>query len=290
VATLVGAAHPIGTMPPTTGPDEELTGLSERLTELESACEALLRDPDAAPDDIERLLHEQERLESRRKRLRRALLQARREAARAPPRYAYRARAGPRPLTPVRESMFAALGLLGVPAAARTVAEAAEARTGRPIDASQFASLRRSEFKSWERAPDSRPAYIVPALHAGHFEPLRGQLSSSAWPLEDRIIGPLSLRANHLRATIRVAEFYGWAKDHAPAAAARIEPLLRRLAQDVAPDAPELDPAAIAAAARAELAPIDEQDRAQRAEAARRAAALDRARQLFGTKKKEKDG
>jgi len=288
--------------------DADLEAASARVAALDARVEAALADPFAPPDQVQRLLEELRAAEAARDRLRSVALLARQQVHEAPsgPAAERQSHAGSRvsaararrPTMSVREQVLAGLELLGVPAAPRTVAEAASARTGLPVDARQLASLRRSDQASWEALPDRRPAYLVPALHAARFEPLRGQLASSAWELSRRIVGPLSPRADHLRATIRLAEHLAWARQHAEASAPPIETLLWRHARSVAGalDAPArgashaivgglgapLDPAQIAAAARAELQRIDAEDRAERQRAAERAARLPRAQQLFG--------
>src|SRR4051812_17456975 len=105
---------------------------------------------------------------------------------------------------PARERLLAGLGLLNSPSEVRTVVIAAEAATGVRPQGRQVASLRRSERSSWDSRPGARPAYVVPALNRRGFEPLRGWITSSEWSLEDRILGPLSMRAAYLSATLNV--------------------------------------------------------------------------------------
>lgn len=188
------------------------------------------------------------------------------------------------PVMPVRERVLAGLELLGVPARGGLVSVAAAARTGLSVEARQLASLRRSELASWRAAPDRRPSYLVPALHARRFEPLRGVVACSAWEPWRRIVGPLSPRADHLRATIRVAEHVQWVQEHSADVSAQYERLLWRLARSVpgVAEAAEFDVERATASARAELALVDEQDRIERQEAAERASHLPVERRLFG--------
>jgi hypothetical protein len=180
--------------------------------------------------------------------------------------------------------VLAGLELLGVPARGGLVAVAAVARTGLAVEPRQLASLRRSELASWRSAPDRRPAYVVPALHSRRFEPLRGMVASSGWEPWRRVVGPLSPRADHLRATIRVAENVDWAREHSPDLAARFERLLWRLARSVpsALDETEFDIEKVATAAKAELELLDEEDRPEREAAAERLSRLPAEQQLFG--------
>jgi len=185
---------------------------------------------------------------------------------------------------PVRERVLAGLELLGTPARGPLLSTAAAARTGLPIESRQLASLRRSELASWRSAPDRRPAYVVPALHDRRFEPLRGIVASSAWESWRRVVGPLSPRADHLRSAIRIAEHVTWARQHSEDVAARLERLLWRLARSVpgALDSTDYEVQRVAAAAQAELAAVEEEDRAHREAAAARLERLPAEQQLFG--------
>ncbi len=182
---------------------------------------------------------------------------------------------------PVREHVHQVLTLLGTPSAAKLIVTVDEAFFAGLLSNTQLTSLRRDEEKSFRASPNARPYYLCAALTTERLSPVRGLLAVSTWPLPQRMIGPLSPRVDFLLATIRIA-------DHVR----RIEPsavalrLLTQLAQNV-PGATEgygpADPAAVAAAARAELDVHQEKDRRQRAEAAQRAAEqLPEVKQLFG--------
>lgn len=259
---------------------EKIGALTERVAEVAS-------NPAADPADAEALLAELQRAErDRRQLLKRSVERASRDAVPAERNGSDQtARGSARSAgMPVRERVLAGLELLGVPSRGGLVAVAATARTGEAVEPRQLASLRRSELASWRSAPDRRPSYVVPALHVRRFEPLRGTLASSAWEPWRRVVSPLSPRADHLRATIRVAEHVMWAREQSEDLAVRFERLLWRLARSVPGvlEAPEFEVGGALDAARAELAMVDEEDRGERDAAAARLAALSAEQQLFG--------
>src|ERR1700728_4636176 len=91
------------------------------------------------------------------------------------------------PGPPIREVVLAALDKLGWPQNARFLEEYLWAKRQLQLDSRAFASLRRDELRSWQRAPGARAAYIVPALNAdGSANPR--WLTSSAWDLPRRVI------------------------------------------------------------------------------------------------------
>jgi hypothetical protein len=94
--------------------------------------------------------------------------------------------AGSRP--PIREVVLVALNDLGGwPQNAGFLTEYLWAARQLQLDSRAFAPLRRDERRSWERAPGTRGAYIAPALSPdGSANPR--WLTSSAWPLERRVI------------------------------------------------------------------------------------------------------
>ncbi len=185
---------------------------------------------------------------------------------------------------PIRERLLAGLEVLGAASEVRTVAEAAEACTGLYVNNRQVASLRRSERTSWDARPSARPAYLAPALHHRGFEPIRGYLTSSEWDLPRRVVGPLSLRVDYLRATTNVSRRLAWARKQSPETANAFERLAWRLARSVPGGVRNgsVDPAAAIRAAQAELDLIEEEDQAQREEAAAKLEQLDRREQVFG--------
>jgi hypothetical protein len=256
--------------------NDPLRALSTRIAELDAQLQAALEGGDVDAAQADGLLASLREAEAERARLlSHRLAEARRKQTHssAPP---------PAPL-PVRERVLWALDLLGVPSAVKTVAEVAGVRTNLEVDARQLASLRRSEQASFDAKPDGRAAYVVPALHHRRLDPMRGLLTSSSWSLRDRIVGPLSPRADHLRATRRLAEHLGWAREHAPATVPRLEGLVWGLARSIPGSLDSgMDVATLVRSAQAELSLIEEKDLAERQEAAERALRMDRRQQLFG--------
>ena len=192
-------------------------------------------------------------------------------------------------LLPAREQVHQALTLLGVPAAPKLIGAVHSAFFAGQLAASRLASLRRDEERSYRSAPGARPYYLCPALTSDLLSPARALLCVSTWPLEQRIMGPLSPRADFLTAAIRTAEAARALSGTGPAsitggaaaAALRHEHPRRRTAHPGGSVAAET----IAAAARAELDIHAAQDQDDRAQAARRARQqLDEAEQLFGTR------
>ena len=188
------------------------------------------------------------------------------------------------PLLPLREQVHQALTLLAVPAAPKLVSAVHEAFFTDLIPSVRLTSLRRDEERSFRSAPFARPYYLCAALTAELLAPARGVLAVSTWPLDRRVIGPLSPRVNYLSAAIRVAESLLRIPGPGPAA----QRLLWRFAANIpgaADGARNMDPAKVARAARAELELHAADDRAVRTTAAARARRqLDDAAQLFGSR------
>jgi hypothetical protein len=203
-------------------------------------------------------------------------------AAQAGPAVREVAAAGHARLLPIREQVYQALTLLGVPSSHRLLVAVQDAFFGPAPPAARLTSLRRDEERSFRAAPYARPYYICAALTADLLAPARGVLAVSAWPMELRVIGPLSPRVNYLSAAIRVAESVQRAPEPGPAALR----LLRRFAVNIPGAAGERHaarPERVIEAARAELAVHRDADESHRRAAAKRARAqLDEAEQLFG--------
>ncbi|MEW9550906.1 hypothetical protein [Nonomuraea sp. NPDC050783] len=186
------------------------------------------------------------------------------------------------PLVTVREQVHQGLRLLGATAQPRLVVAVSEAFLGGTIRSAQLTSLRRDEERSFRSAPFGRPYYLCAAL-TDRLSPARGLLTLSTWPLERRVVGPLSPRVDFLTCAIAVASHQG-AREPADPRAVR---LLLRMARNI-PGATDTalgppDPARVVRAARAELAVHAERDTRDRAELARRAERqLDDAARLFG--------
>ncbi|MFD2352643.1 hypothetical protein ACFSTC_30245 [Nonomuraea ferruginea] len=146
------------------------------------------------------------------------------------------------------------------------------------IRSSQLTSLRRDEERSFRSSPFGRPYYLCAAL-TDRLSPARGYLTVSTWPVERRVVGPLSPRVDFLTCAIRIAEH----------TAGRRSPdgdrLLSRMARNIpgAGDEVPPDPARVAEAARRELAVHAGRDAGDRAELAGRAdTQLDDVARLFG--------
>jgi hypothetical protein len=193
------------------------------------------------------------------------------------------------PLLPLREQVHEALSLLQVPAAPRLIATVHEAFFATTFPTARLTSLRRDEERSFSTAPFARPYYICAALAADFLSPSRGLLAISTWPLERRMIGPLSPRVDFLVSAVNVANAIELIPDPVPAARA----LLTRFAANVRGSSPSgsgafgaggaIVPQAVIRAAQAELEVHQDQDRRTRAEAASRAREqLDEVQQLFG--------
>lgn len=188
---------------------------------------------------------------------------------------------------PIREQVHQALTLLGAPASPKLISSMYEAFFTESLVATKLASLRRDEERSFSAQGYARPYYICAALTHDRLVPARGLLALSTWPVERRIIGPLSPRADFLTHTVGTAEQIQrltTAGHRAPDAAWR---LLRRFALTIpgAYDAaaPEPDPARVIAAAHAEAAVHQQEDDQQRQAAAQRARTqLADTQQLFG--------
>ncbi|MEV0383563.1 hypothetical protein [Nonomuraea sp. NPDC050643] len=200
-----------------------------------------------------------------------------------------KAKEHPPRLVTVREQVHQGLRLLGAAAQPRLVVAVSEAFFGGTIRSNQLTSLRRDEERSFRSSPFGRPYYLCAAL-TDRLSPARGLLTLSAWPLERRVVGPLSPRVDFLTCAIAVAE-----QETDDDRAVR---LLVRMARNI-PGATDgslgpPDPARVAEAARAELRVHAERDTRDRAELAERAAAqLGDVARLFGaatlsTIKKEK--
>ncbi|MFG2952367.1 hypothetical protein ACGF5O_01385 [Streptomyces sp. NPDC048291] len=188
---------------------------------------------------------------------------------------------------PIREQVHQALTLLGAPASPKLISSAYEAFFTEPLIAAKLASLRRDEERSFTAQGYARPYYICAALTHDRLVPARGLLALSTWPVERRIIGPLSPRTDFLTHAVGTAEQIrrlATAGHPAPDAAWR---LLRRFALTIpgACDAaaPEPDPARVIAAAHAEATVHQQEDDQQRRAAAQRARSqLADVQQLFG--------
>ncbi|MFI6522088.1 hypothetical protein ACIBF1_41530 [Spirillospora sp. NPDC050679] len=190
----------------------------------------------------------------------------------------------PRGLVPVREQVHQALTLIGAPAAPKLIGSVYATFFPGQIPGTRLTSLRRDEERSFRTAPYARPYYLGAALTADLLAPARGLLTVSTWPLERRIVGPLSARTDFLAAAVRIAE-HAARREQVP----DVQRLLWRFAANIPGAAAgavgTVEPQALIEAARAELDVHEETDRRQRRRAAGRARAqLDDAGRLFGAR------
>jgi hypothetical protein len=155
---------------------DELIATLEETLELQQRLVAAARDQGVPVTDLVAQATLLERLDGKRDELISQLRRAASAGMRA-------RRQGP----PVREVVLIALDYLGWPQNAGFLEEYLWADRQLQVDSRAFAPLRRDERRSWQRAPGSRHAYVVPALNAdGSANPR--WLTSSAWPLERRVV------------------------------------------------------------------------------------------------------
>ncbi|SDI38174.1 hypothetical protein [Nonomuraea jiangxiensis] len=191
-------------------------------------------------------------------------------------------KAEPPRLVTVREQVHQGLRLLGAAAQPRLIVAVSDAFFGGTIRSAQLTSLRRDEERSFRSSPHGRPYYLCAAL-TDRLSAARGLLTLSTWPLERRVVGPLSPRVDFLTCAIAVAEH---GEEHG-AGDGRAARLLVRMARNI-PGATDGTfgppvPGQVAAAARAELRVHAERDTRDRAELAERATAqLGDTARLFG--------
>jgi hypothetical protein len=173
----------------------------------------------------------------------------------------------------LREQALDVIDEIGVPAAPALIEEMAWILTGAKIASSRFASLRRDEERAARRDFTARPAWIAPALSTTHLTPFLRLLTSSAWPIERRLIGGRSARVNHLAATLAFADRLDRMVVVDAPQAQDMERLVARFARGV-PGAIEpgarLDTEHLREVVGIELAAIEDLDRAERVEASAR--------------------
>ncbi|GAA2374674.1 hypothetical protein [Dactylosporangium salmoneum] len=185
-------------------------------------------------------------------------------------------------LLPLREQVHGALTLLTVPAAPKLIAQVYNACFGGDISSAKLTSLRRDEERSFRAAPFARPYYLCAALTADRLAAGRGLLAISTWPLDRRIVGPLSPRVDFLVAAVRIAEHVARLPD-TDRAAARLLWLFAENIPGAADGVGVARPEGVIRAARAELDTHEPADRSHRETAAARARAqLNDVQQLYG--------
>lgn len=171
-----------------------------------------------------------------------------------------------------RRTVAAALAEIGVPVQAKVITDYSEARFGERVDSRMFSALRRDERRAWGSS-SPRPTYIVPALEGRYFQPIRGVLALSDWPIERRVMGPWSERADHLAATAQLARQLAWLDSRDRDVAERLAPVVARMARSIpgAIVSGVVDTARVIEAAEAELAEVAGLDDPWRSEAGLRA-------------------
>jgi len=180
-----------------------------------------------------------------------------------PERYgSYNARSGQRP---IREVVLDILDEMGVPCSPGTLSECAAVWGGTAIPAGRFASIRRDEHNAYRRNPLSRPVWLVPAVNAYGFRAIPRLIASSVWEPERRLIGPRTLRVNHLKTVLALLRRLAALSQ--TGASDRLSELLQRYARSVpaaVTNGGEINPEQIQQAANAELAAIESLDFADR--------------------------
>jgi hypothetical protein len=176
-----------------------------------------------------------------------------------------------------RQRAVTALTEIAVPSSPKEIVAYASARTGEPFHVRTLASVRRDERRSWESG-SHRDTYIVPALEGPWLVAGRGRFGLSHWPLWQRVIGPLSPRADHLRACKSLVEHAERLRPIDGAAAERLRELLARYARSI-PGAFEhawstgadANPESVLVAVEKELELIGDEDETWRRQQAERA-------------------
>ncbi|MET8680886.1 hypothetical protein ABZW18_25715 [Streptomyces sp. NPDC004647] len=172
---------------------------------------------------------------------------------------------------PARDQARQALTLLTVPASPRLLSQVHQAFFSGPLNTARLTTLRRDEERSFRSAPYARPYYICSALTSDLLSPARALLALSTWPLEQRIVGPLTPRVHFLTSALKVAD----AAEHLAGDTEMPQPLQQLLLHcsrnlnGYSPRGP-LDLEALRQAAAAELEIHADEDADTRAEAALR--------------------
>ncbi|WP_127452594.1 hypothetical protein [Streptomyces sp. B29(2018)] len=193
--------------------------------------------------------------------------------------------AEPRPLKSVRERVLQTLALIGAPASQKTIRAVHEAFFGgTSLSSTRLASLRRDEERSFSGRRVLR-THVCPALLAESFRPARSVLTSSAWPLHQRLLAPGTDQINYLTMAVNLADAAAETASGNHGDGDAINALLASIAANI-PGLPGNRPpsaARIREVAQRELdrtLPADLEDREQ---AARIAAQLPAVDQMFGT-------
>jgi len=168
-----------------------------------------------------------------------------------------------------RSLIVGALTELGVPTRVRLLIDYVAARFEATVDSRAISDVRRAEQRRFDRNQGDGGPYVAPALEAVWFQPITKTLTLVEWPLARRIIGPWSERADHLRATLVLAERLINQPDRA------LEGLVKKMARTIPEadiDHSRIDPRRVFKAAETALDQIATQDDISRAQAARQGA------------------
>ncbi|MFJ4702996.1 hypothetical protein ACIP5N_33080 [Streptomyces sp. NPDC088768] len=193
--------------------------------------------------------------------------------------------AEPRPLKSVRERVLQTLDLIGAPATQKTIRTVHGAFFGgTAVSSTRMASLRRDEERSFSGRRVLR-THVCPALLTESFRPARSVLTSSAWPLHQRLLAPGTEQINYLTMAVNLADAAAETAGGNQGDGDAINTLLASIAANIPGLTGNKPPSAarIREVAQRELdrtLPADLEDREQ---AARIAAQLPAADQMFGT-------
>jgi hypothetical protein len=190
-----------------------------------------------------------------------------------------RSRVGQRPF---RELVLDLLDEIGVPSSPRVVSEYALSRLGLDLPIARFASLRRDEERAYRKDALSRPAWVVPAINIAGLVPIPRLVAVSVWPSFVRLIGPRTLRVNHLKTMLTFVKRTSEGESDSETGR-RMSSLVFRFARGVPGTwsaSGEMDQ--IKEAAEKELSLIEPADEAERRAAADRLDQLSRDQQLWG--------
>lgn len=204
---------------------------------------------------------------------------------------AYRTPAGQRPF---REQVLDVLNTFGVPATPRTISEFAAAALNLSLPAARFSSLRRDEESAFKKNPAARPAWVAPAINAGTLTPIPRVVADSSWSIERRLIGPRTLRVNHLYILLAFIESTQELSGEDELAESHMYNLTLRYASTVRgalrSGSPQPKLGEVKGTVMAELEQIEGDDRREREAAAERIRSLPTYNQIWGLKELEAVG
>jgi hypothetical protein len=185
----------------------------------------------------------------------------------------------------LRELVLDTLDEIGVPVPPRVISDFAGATHAWALRPQRFASLQRAEERSYQKAPGSHRAWIVPTISTLGLTAISRIVAQSTWELERRIIGARTPRTNHLRTLLALLDALERARGRPDTHPPELATMLLRYAESV-PGALEfgkpLDPTRVRRAAEAELARIEPADLEERRAAAARLSELPARYQLWG--------